>query len=323
MTWGHQNAEEEAHAQMDYAVDHGINFFDTAEIYAIPPQKETQWSTEEYIGNWFAKTLKRKDIVLASKVVGPGFEYMRGSSGFTDTWIKEAIYWSLKRLQTDYIDLYQLHWPQRTVPLWWKLNYSDEMWKENNHHEELMLQTLQTLKELQKEWLIRHFWISNETARWTMKYALPRVQSIQNAYSILRREFETGLSEICLQEEIAFLPYSPLAWGITTGKYQNGAKPAWARYSTWWEKRMPYYTKQKCFDAMDKYIELAQSLGLTPTQLSLARVNDRAFVTSNIIGATSMEQLKENIWSADISLSQETYKKIDEIFTEFPNPATW
>lgn len=332
MTRGHQNTERDAHNQLDYALEQGVNFIDTAEIYAIPPRPKTQGLTEQYIWTRLQKTWNRDKIILATKVTWAWerVAHIRNGEWFTSHGIQQAVEGSLKRLQTDYIDLYQLHRPQRTVPVRGRQNYADDMRDPNNRYEEHMLEILQTLQNLQQTGKIRHIWISNETPRGTMKYIqlaktynLPCIVSIQNAYSLLRREFEIGLAEICLQEKIACLPYSPLAGGILTGKYQNGAAPANARYTTRWKKRMPYYAKEKSYQAVDKYTTLAKELWISVTQLSLAWANDRNFVTSNIIWATSIAQLRENISSADISLSKNVYQRIDDIWREDKNPATF
>lgn len=330
--WNHyKGTEQTAHDQLDMARDHGVNFFDTAEVYAIPPQAETQWVTEKILWNWMKKRGNREDIIVATKVAGPSnFTRLHEGKWITPETIKTAIDHSLQRLQTDYIDLYQLHRPQRPVALRWKMNYDETKWEEDNHYEKDMLEILKTLQTLQKSGQVRYFWLSNETPRWVMKflqlfekYNLPRMQSIQNAYNLLRREYEVGLSEISLQENIGLLAYSPLAGGILTGKYQWGKMPKGARYSGWGKNRMTYYAQQSCIDAVDKYQKIAAELWITVTQLALARINDRNFVTSNIIGSTDVEQLEACLSSADINLPSEAYTKIDEIFAEQSNPACW
>lgn len=333
MVWwnNYKGNEQTAYDQLDMARDHGVNFFDTAEVYAIPPQKETQWNTERILWNWIKQRKNREDIILATKVAWPSnFDRLHGGKWITPETIELAIEWSLDRLQTDYIDLYQLHRPQRPVSLRWKMNYDETKRIPDNTYEEEMLEVLKTLEKLQKSWKVRYVWLSNETPRWVMKflelskkYNLPRMQSIQNAYNLNRREYEVGLSEISLQENIGLLAYSPLAWGILTGKYQWGKMPKNARYSSWGKDRMTYYAQQRCIDAVYKYQEIANELWITMTQLSLAWVNDRRFVTSNIIGTTDIEQLKECLSSADITLSPDVSRKIDEIFAEHSNPACW
>lgn len=331
MTRGHQNTENDAHNQLDYAVDHGINFIDTAEIYAIPPREKTSWSTETYIGNWFKKSGKRDDIILATKVAWPGtHERMHNKSWYTRESMFRALEWSLKRLQTDVIDLYQLHRPARNIPIWGKLFYDDNMWNKNNAHEELIEEILSVLQEMVQSWKIRYVGLSNETPWWVMKFLhiadkkwLPRMQSTQNAYNLLRREYETWLAEISLQEACWLLAYSPLAGGMLTWKYQWWEEPKNARYTTWWKKRMPYYTRERCIDAVDKIVKIAQQEWITPTQLALSWVNDRVFVTSTIIWATSMKQLKENISSAKIQLSIDARDALDDLSRKNSNPACW
>ena len=330
MTWGYQNTEAEAHEQLDYALSQGINFIDTAEIYAVPPLPETYGKTEKYIGTWLADRKTRDKIILATKVAGRDVSYIRDGQGLTPESIRQAVEGSLKRLQTDYIDLYQLHWPQRQIPLWGKLNYQPEMYSPTDKTEEQIKETLTVLQELQKAGKVRHFGLSNETSWGAMKFlqlaeseGLPRMESIQNAYNLIRREYETGLAEISMEEQISALPYSPLAGGILTGKYRNGAFPEGARYSTWGKERTPYNYNHRGQKAVEDFASLAEKLGITLTQFSLAFVNDQKFVTSSIIGATSLEQLEECISSANISLSDETRKEIDQLFTENPNPGTY
>ena len=327
MTWGHQNTEEEAYEQLDYALSNGINFVDTAELYSVPPSKETYGKTEEFIWNWFEKTWNRKNVILASKVAWPSFfRHIRGWSGFSREGILSALEDSLKRLKTDYIDLYQLHWPERSVQLWWKLNYD-----EKNHSEwsnEKIEEILSVLKEIQDSWKVRYFGLSNETPWGLMKFLeiaknknYPEIVSIQNCYNIIRRDYEVGLSEISMEEWVWLLAYSPLAWWILSWKYNDWKFPPKARFSTWWKGRMGYYLNDKTFSCIKELEKLALELWISLTELCLAFVNDRKFVSSNIIWATSMEQLKECIWSAKISLNDEARNKIDEIFTAYPNPA--
>ena len=331
MTWGYQNTEEEAHEQLDYAIEEaGINIIDTAEVYAVPPSEDTYGKTETYIGNWLEKRGKRDDLIIASKIAGRGRNYIRGGEGFTAEGIKAAIDGSLKRLKTDYIDIYQLHWPQRSVPVWGKLNYEEVMFDTSSEDEAHFVEILEALKEIQDAGKIKYAGLSNETPWGTMKYlhladkyGLPRMQTIQNAYSLVRREYEIGLAEISMQEDIGLLAYSPLAGGMLSGKYLNGAKPEGARYSTWGADRMPQYQQDKVGQSVQELKDIADELGISLTQLSLAFVNDRGFVTSNIIGATTMEQLKECISSADITLSEETMDKINKQFHRNPNPSTF
>ena len=327
MTWGEQNTQAEAYLQLDYSLQQGVNFIDTAELYAVPPKKETCNTTEIMLGNWLSQSKRRSEVVLASKMAGRGLEWIRGGAGLFVKDIEEAIEGSLKRLQTDYIDLYQLHWPQRSVALWGKLNYQESGFfgEDRERLEEFYL----ALDKFVKQGKIRHIGLSNETAWGLMEYqrlakahSLTPMVSIQNAYSLIRREYEVALSEISLFEKIGLLAYSPLAGGLLSGKYRNGAMPADGRYSLF-PATMGYYFTPRSFAAVEAYQNLADELGISLTSLSLAFVNDRSFVTSNIIGATSIEQLAENIASAEISLSAETLEKIDAIFSDYPNPANF
>ena len=323
MTWGQQNTESEAHEQMDYAIDHGVNFFDTAEAYPVPARAETYGRTEEYIGTWFKKSLNREKIILASKVAGPGdYTAHIRSTGFSKNAIKEALHGSLKRLQTDYIDLYQLHWPERPINCFGIRDYpyqAETKWVYN------FKEILETLNGLIKEGKIRQIGLSNESPWGTMRYLeeskqnnLPKPITIQNAYSLLHRTFEAGLSEISLKENIGLLPYSPLGFGVLSGKYLNGI-PKDSRIALF--PNYNRYNSPECKLAVNKYLGIAQKHGLTLTQLSLAFVNQLPFVTSNIIGATKMSQLKENIGSINIDLSQEIIDDINAVHAVIPNPA--
>ncbi|WP_372964806.1 NADP(H)-dependent aldo-keto reductase [Marinobacter sp.] len=323
MTWGEQNTEQEAFEQLDYAVDAGINFIDTAEMYPVPPKLETQGRTEEYLGNWLARRGRRDDLVIASKVAGPGngLSYLRGGPRLTREHIREACDSSLQRLQTDYIDLYQVHWPDRSANFFGKLGY------EQNPKESMtpIEETLGALDELVKEGKIRHVGLSNETPWGVMEYLRlsrennwPRVVSIQNPYSLLNRSFEAGLAEFAHREETGLLAYSPLAFGMLTGKYMGGKWPEKARLTLY--ERFVRYTGDHAADATRAYVELAYQQGLSPAQMALAWVNSREFVTSNIIGATSMEQLKENIGSTEITLSADIVSAIEAIHSEFTYP---
>lgn len=323
MTWGQQNTESEAHEQMDYAIDHGVNFFDTAEAYPVPARAETYGRTEEYIGTWFKKSLNREKIILASKVAGPGdYTAHIRSTGFSKNAIKEALHGSLKRLQTDYIDLYQLHWPERPINCFGIRDYpyqAETKWIYN------FKEILETLNGLIKEGKIRQIGLSNESPWGTMRYLeeskqnnLPKPITIQNAYSLLHRTFEAGLSEISLKENIGLLPYSPLGFGVLSGKYLNGI-PKDSRIALF--PNYNRYNSPECKLAVNKYLAIAQKHGLSLTQLSLAFVNQLPFVTSNIIGATKMSQLKENIGSINIDLSQEIIDDINAVHAVIPNPA--
>ena len=325
MTWGRQNTEEQGHEQMNYAVEQGVNFFDTAELYPVPAKKELYAVTEEIIGNWFKKTGKRQEIVLASKIAGPG-DYTKHirTTGFNKEAIITAVEGSLKRLQTDYIDLYQLHWPERNTNYFGQRGFNadtSDFWEDNIH------QVLETLRDLVKEGKIREVGLSNETPWGVMRFLeegkvhqdLPRMITIQNPYSLLNRLFEIGLAEVSMREKIGLLSYSPLGFGVLSGKYLGGQKPRKGRITLF--PNYNRYSGENSIKATEKYSNLAQEHGLSLTQMALAFVNTRAFVTSNIIGATSMEQLKENIASITVDLSKELLKGIEEIHNKIPNPA--
>ncbi len=325
MTWGRQNTEEEGHQQMDYAFDQGINFFDTAELYPVPAHADRYADTEKIIGNWFSKTGKRDKIILGSKIAGKAeFTKFIRTTGFRRESIIEAVNGSLKRLQTDYIDLYQLHWPERNTNYFGQRGYKPEIsdhWVDNIH------QVLETLRDLVTEGKIRHVGLSNETPWGVMRYleeskvhtSLPRMITIQNPYNLLNRLFEVGLSEISMRSKIGLLSYSPLGFGVLSGKYLGGMKPANARVTLF--PNYNRYSGTTAQAATQQYYNLAQEHGLSLTQMSLAFVNSRPFLTSNIVGATSMEQLKENIGSIDIDLSEEVLQAIEAIHDEIPNPA--
>ncbi len=325
MTWGRQNNEDEAHEQMDYALDQGVNFFDTAELYPVPAKKELYAVTEELIGNWFKKTGNRDKVVLASKIAGPGYaaNHIR-STGFSKESIISAVDDSLKRLQTDYIDLYQLHWPERNTNYFGQRGYNAhavDVWDDNIH------QVLETLRDLIAEGKIRHVGLSNETPWGTMRYleeskvhqSLPRMRTIQNPYSLLNRLFEVGLSEVSMREQIGLLAYSPLGFGVLSGKYLTEIPPRKARVTLF--PNYNRYSGDTAVQATEMYAQLAKEHGLSMAQMALAFVNTRPFLTSNIIGATSMEQLKENIESIDVNLSDEVLEGIEEIHKTIPNPA--
>lgn len=327
MTWGYQNTEQDAHEQLDYALDYGINFIDTAEIYAVPPSAETYGLTEKYIGSYFKNNPgKREKIILASKIAGPGMDYIRKGEGFTPPkHIEDAVKGSLKRLQTDYIDLYQLHWTQRMTPRFGTLDYHEKWFEQDDKLEE----TLLALGKLKQEGLIREVGLSNEHP-WGVMHCLrlhekdsqiPRVQSVQNVYNLVSRVADIALSEVLVREKVSFLPYSPLAGGLLSGKYQGGKTPKGARFSTWGAERMSRYINSKTDVAINNYVELANKYKITPTQMALAFANDRVFVTSDIIGATSMDQLKECIASESVKLSAEILNAIDQIHGRSPNPS--
>lgn len=325
MTWGRQNTEEEGYEQMDYALDQGVNFFDTAELYPIPAGKEYHSLTETFIGNWFKKRGNRDKVVLASKIAGKSdfTKYIR-TTGFSKTSIIEAVEGSLQRLQTDYMDLYQLHWPERKTNFFGQRDYrhdTNDAWEDNIH------EVLETLADLIKQGKIKHVGLSNETPWGTMRFleesnknaTLPRMITIQNPYSLLNRTFEIGNSEVVHRENIGLLPYSPLGFGVLSGKYLGGKQPSNARVTLF--PNYNRYSGETAVAATEKYFELAQKNGLSLAQMSLAFVNTRPFVTSNIIGATSMEQLKENIGSIDVELSEEVLQEIERIHSAIPNPA--
>lgn len=323
MTWGQQNTEQEAFAQLDLATSEGVNFIDTAEMYPVPPREETQGMTEAYLGSWLARRGRRDDLVIASKVAGPGngLSYLRNGPRLTREHIRQACEDSLLRLQTDYIDLYQVHWPDRSTNFFGKLGYAHDPAEQATPIEE----TLGTLDELVKEGKVRHIGISNETPWGTMEYlrlaaekGWPRPVSIQNPYNLLNRSFEVGLAEIAHREQVGLLAYSPLAFGMLSGKYLDGQWPPGARLTLF--ERFSRYTTGRGADATRAYVNLARKHGLSPAQMALAYVNSRGFVTSNIIGATSLEQLKENLGSARIELSAEVLEEIEGIHGEFTYP---
>jgi len=324
MTWGEQNTEAEGHEQMDYALDQGINLFDAAELYPIPRKAETQGRTEEIIGTWFKARNTRDKVFLASKIIGRSdATWFRkdGSTGtLTRAQIFEAVESSLHRLQTDVIDLYQIHWPDRPIKRFGPLEFG--------RHERIgepIEETLEVLGELVAQGKIRYIGLSNETAWGTMeflKYAqtkgLPRLQSIQNAYNLTNRSFEVCQSEITFHEDVGLLAYSPLAQGYLTGKYENGALPEGTRKTLF--NQLGRYEKPGAAAAFTKYIALARDHGLTPAQLALQFVTTRWFVTSNLIGATSMDQLKENIDSVNVKWTDELEQACFEIHQIHSNP---
>ncbi|RZS99389.1 aldo/keto reductase [Aquimarina brevivitae] len=322
MTWGEQNTEQEAHQQLDYALQKGINFIDTAELYAVPAKKETQGATETIIGKWLQKTGKRDKIVLATKIVGPR-EFVKHirTGGFTKSEFSDAIHKSLKRLQTDYIDLYQLHWPDRNTNFFGVRGYehdADEQWQDN------FAAVLSYLEDFIKEGKIRQIGLSNETPYGVMRYAeearkgAPKMITVQNPYSLLNRKDEIGLTEILHRENIGHLPYSPLGFGQLTGKYLDETPPN-ARVTLF--PQFNRYHNTNSFAATRAYNEIAKEHNISLTKMALSFVTERPFVTSTIIGATTMEQLKENIDSINISLSKEILQKINEVHNDIPNPA--
>ena len=324
MTWGTQNTEKDAFEQMDYSLSEGVNFFDTAELYSVPPNSDSYGKTEVMIGNWFEKRKNRKKIILASKVAGPGCNWIRGGkNNFDEKTIGEAIDGSLKRLKTDYIDLYQLHWPERSTNYFGTREYtvdSDEgTW---NSFESV----LEALSKFIKSGKIRYIGMSNETPYGLSKYIelsknkkLPRMMSVQNPYNLVNRTYEIGMSEISIRERCGLLVYYPLATGALSGKYRNGQMPKNSRQALFkgWERHL----NPLALKAYEEYYKLAKESDMTMAQLAQDFVNTRPFVTSNIIGATTMEQLKENIDSVNIELSDEILNKIDVIHNNNPNPS--
>ena len=322
MTWGRQNNQQEAFDQMDYSIDKGVNFFDTAELYPVPATPDKYAITEEIIGNWFQQSKKRDKIILATKIAGPGdYTAHIRKTGYKGNSIENALDGSLKRLKTDYIDLYQLHWPERITNTFGNRNYQylNDSWEDNFEF------VLEKLKELIKIGKIRHIGLSNENPWGIMKFLdyskqeLPKMITVQNPYSLLNRLFEVGSSEICKRENIGLLAYSPLGFGILTGKYFNGKMPKNSRLDLF--PTLKRYSNENSIKAAKLYEEVAKKHNLSLTHLSLSFVNDRPFVTSNIIGATNLEQLKENIESVNIKLSDEIISEINSINNKIPNPS--
>jgi aryl-alcohol dehydrogenase-like predicted oxidoreductase len=324
MTWGNQNTEAEGHAQMDFALDHGVNFFDTAELYPVPATAETQGLTSKYIGTWLKKNNTRDKVIIASKIAGIGdYTAHIRTAGFSAKTIKEAIDLELGRLQTDYIDLYQLHWPERHTNTFGVRDFKpspNDPWVDNFNA------VLHALESFVKAGKIRAIGISNEKAWGTMRYveeirkdSLTPISTAQNAYSLLNRTYEGDLAEVSLREDIGLLAYSPLAFGVLSGKYIEGTAADNARLKLF--PRFARYSSAQSTEATKQYLTLAQDLGISLTTLALAFVNQRPFVTSNIIGATNLDQLKENIESINTEFSQETLDRIDAIHAGIPNPA--
>ena len=324
MTWGEQNTQEQGFEQMDYALDQGVNFWDTAELYAVPPKAETFGHTEIIIGNWFKKTKKRNEIILATKVAGPSREYLRdGGYNYGIEKLTEAINDSLKRLQTDYIDLYQLHWPERNTNMFGKLGYEHKDKGDWNKFEDV----LGNLQKFIKDGKIREVGLSNETPWGVSKYLeiskeknLPRMMSIQNPYSLLNRTYEIGLAEVSIRDQIGLLAYSPLASGYLSGKYRNETYPKGSRMERDWEFWKYRYNTPNLKNAVEEYYKISKKYNLDMSQMSLKFCELQHFTTSVIIGATTMEQLKTNIESVNVNLSEEIIKEINEIQKIYPNP---
>jgi aryl-alcohol dehydrogenase-like predicted oxidoreductase len=325
MTWGEQNTEAEGHEQLDFAIGYGVNFIDTAELYAIPAKAETYGRTEEIIGSWLKARRNRDKVIIASKIAGPGkgwIDHIRnGESRFDRKNIETALHNSLKRLQTDYLDLYQLHWPERSTNYFGRLGYT--------HSEEdftPIKETLTVLADYVREGKIRHIGLSNETPWGVMKFLqiademeLPRIVSVQNPYSLLNRSFEVGLAEIAHREQVGLLAYSPLGFGVLSGKYLDGGGNPNDRLSRFPE--YDRYSNREAVAATKEYVSLAREMGLSPSQMALAYVNSRSFLTSNIIGATSIGQLQENITSVDLQLSDDILERIEAIHKRYPIPS--
>lgn len=326
MTWGEQNTEAEGHEQMDYALDQGVNFWDTAELYSVPAKETTYGATEKVMGTWFKKTGRRDEVILATKIAGasPGLPWIRGTEDFSREAIFKAIDNSLKRLQTDYVDLYQLHWPTRKTNFFGSREYrhsSKDTWEDN------ILELIEAMNELVKQGKIRYYGISNETP-WGFhrylhlanKHDLPRLVSVQNPYSLLNRTYEIGMSEISIRESAGLLAYSPMGFGMLSGKYHKGTDKPQDRLNQFGNTHNRY-SSELSRAATGKYLAIAEQHGISLAQMSLAFVNQQPFVTSNIIGATSMAQLKENIDSINIDLSKDILTEIDGVHREISNPA--
>ncbi|MGI2149078.1 NADP(H)-dependent aldo-keto reductase [Shewanella baltica] len=324
MTWGEQNTQAEAFAQLDYAIGNGINFIDTAEMYPVPPKPETQGETERILGQYIKARGNRDDLVIATKIAAPGgkSDYIRKNMALDWNNIHQAVDASLARLQIDTIDLYQIHWPDRNTNFFGELFYDQQ----DQEHQTPILETLEALAEVIRQGKVRYIGVSNETPWGLMKYlqlaekhGLPRIVSVQNPYNLLNRSFEVGMSEISHRENLPLLAYSPLAFGALTGKYCNDQWPEGARLTLF--KRFARYTgSQMALEATQAYVDLAREFKLTPAQMALAFVNSRQFVGSNIIGATDLYQLKENIDSLKVTLSPELLVRLNELSDKFRLP---
>ncbi|TWO32122.1 NADP(H)-dependent aldo-keto reductase [Seonamhaeicola sediminis] len=324
MTWGNQNTEAEGHAQIDYAIDQGVNFIDTAELYPVPASPETQGKTSEIIGTWLKKTKKRDKLIIASKIAGPGdYTAHIRKTGFSSEAIHQAVDNELKRLQTDYIDLFQLHWPERQTNTFgvrdYKHDYNDD-WTDNFN------EVLNTLQDVIESGKVRYIGLSNEKAWGAMRYLeesrrnnLPRPITIQNPYSLLCRTFEGDLAEVSIRENLGLLAYSPMAFGVLSGKYIKGTAADNARLKLF--PRFARYSGEQSTEATERYLKIAEDNNLSISQMALAFVNQQPFLTSNIIGATNLEQLKENIDSINVDLNKEVIEAINKVHDVIPNPA--
>ena len=325
MTWGQQNDESQAHEQMDLALSEGVNFWDTAEMYPSPPDKDKQGDTERFMGTWFDKTKQRNKVVLASKI--SPMDFLRdGQTRYTAKDISSAIDGNLKRLQTDYIDVYQLHWPERQANFFGQRGYSEDMTNQSLDDLTPFLETIQALNDEIKKGRIRAYGLSNDTAWGLMRYlweadknGLIAPITVQNPYSLLNRLYEVNMAEIAHRENVGLLAYSPLGFGVLSGKYLEGKRPEGARLTKY--DRFQRYTNDQAISATERYAKIAEEAGLDMAQMALAFVNSRPFVTSNIIGATSTEQLKSNIDSIDLTLSADVLDAIEAVHTQQPNPS--
>lgn len=332
MTWGEQNSEADGHEQMDYAVERGINFFDTAEMYAVPPQESTYGKTEEIIGTWFQKSKKREEVILATKVAGGGLPWVRDAEGITGDAVRHAIDASLTRLQTDYVDVYQLHWPNRPFPHFGRNagGQIDFTSNDSARIEDDLMDIHMAINEIVKAGKVRHFGLSDDSAWGIMKYNelakvndFPRVQSIQNEFSLLNRSDDPYLAEVCVREGVAYLPWSPLAVGLLSGKYADGKVPKGTRWSvedSIGARMVRFRDNPQTHAAVDGYLKVAKKHDLDPCQMALKFIDKQNFVTSTIIGATKMEQLKSNIDAFDIELSDDVMADIDVVYRQFPIP---
>jgi len=324
MTYGEQNTEEDAHDQLNYAVDQGVNFIDTAELYPVPARDETHGLTEAYIGTWLEKRGKRDDLIVGTKICGPGpyTDHIRTDPDYTVQNIKEAVEGSLKRLRTDYIDLYQIHWPARKTNFFSSRGFHKMDKWENN-----IAEIVDGLEQIVKSGKVRHVGISNETPFGLMEYINAakkndylKIQTVQNPYNLLNRTYETGLSEMSLRNSIGLIAYSPMAFGLLSGKYHKKIDSDRDRLNLF-KGKMARYNSDQSQLATSEYLKIAEKHGMTLAQMSLAWVNQQEFITANIIGATTMEQLKENIGSIEIELNKDVIKEINNIQAAIPNPA--
>ena len=332
MTWGQQNSEDDAHSQMDYAVAQGVNFFDTAELYAVPTSAPTQGRTEEYIGSWFQKSGRRNDIILATKVAGPGIPWIRNGEKLTGASVRAAVDGSLARLKTDYIDLYQLHWPNRPFPHFGQNHAGKIDFTAVNtaEIEDNLRDILTAMGDIVAAGKVRYMGLSDDTAWGIMKYVglskdmnLPRVQSIQNEFSLLNRSDDPYVAEVCVREDVSYLPWSPLATGLLSGKYQNGVIPAGSRWDVENQLRSGFDSFRNtpmAHQAVTDYLAVAQKHHLNLTQRALKFIDQQSFATSTIIGATSMDQLKSNIAAFDLTLSEDVLRDVNRVYHRYSIP---